>query len=430
MLSQETIRIVKATAPAVETHAEAITRRFYTLMFTGNPETLAYFNPAHQHAGDQQRALAGAICAYAANIDNLAALGPAVELIAQKHCSLGILPEHYPIVGKHLLVAIKDVLGDAATYEVIAAWGAAYGLLARIFIDREAEIYREQAASPGGWNGYRRFVVDLKRRESEIITSFYLKPADGGPLPAFKPGQYITVSIDSSKLKTPPRNYSLSNRPGLGYYRISVKREPGATLEAPAGLVSNYLHDQVREGDVLEIGPPCGEFTFDPANTGERPIVLISGGIGITPLMSMLESVAHARVKVPAFFIHAARNSRQHVFASQVQRLATQCPNIRVHFRYDAPLVDDLGTGRCDSVGLIDGPLLKELLPSRDAEFYLCGPKLFMWGLLEILQKWGVAESQIHYEFFGPRQDLSTAAEAHRVTKRANRIDQLVVGFA
>ena len=107
--------IVKATAPAVAAHAEAITRRFYTLMFTGNPETLAYFNPAHQHAGDQQRALAGAICAYAANIDNLAALGPAVELIAQKHCSLGIRPEHYPIVGKHLLVAIKDVLGDAAT---------------------------------------------------------------------------------------------------------------------------------------------------------------------------------------------------------------------------------------------------------------------------------------------------------------------------
>src|SRR3954464_11807809 len=109
------IAIVKATAPVVAPKAEAITRRFYTLMFRENPEVQAYFNGAHQHSGGQQRALAGAICAYAVNIDNLAALGPAVELIAQKHCSLGIQPEHYPVVGKHLLTAIKDILGDAAT---------------------------------------------------------------------------------------------------------------------------------------------------------------------------------------------------------------------------------------------------------------------------------------------------------------------------
>jgi nitric oxide dioxygenase len=430
MLSQETIRVVKATAPAVAAHAEAITRRFYTLMFDGNPETLAYFNPAHQHAGDQQRALAGAICAYAANIDNLGALGPAVELIAQKHCSLGIRPEHYPIVGKHLLVAIKDVLGDAATYEVIAAWGTAYGLLAEIFIEREAQIYRHQAAAPGGWNGYRRFVVDVKRRENEIITSLYLKPADSGPLAVFKPGQYITVKIDSSQLITPPRNYSLSDRPGMGYYRISVKREPGPTADAPAGLVSNYLHDQVHQGDALEIGPPCGEFTLDTAGVGERPIVMISGGIGITPLMSMLECVAHERVKTPVYFIHAARNSRHHVFAKEVRRLAAECANIRAHIRYDAPQSDDLESGRCDSVGLIDKPLLKELLPTRDAEFYLCGPKPFMRGLLHSLQKWGVADSHIHYEFFGPRQDISTPDATHRLPQRTQHVARETVGTA
>src|SRR5262245_20062843 len=140
MLTEHTIHVVKKTAPVVELHAESITRRFYQLMFAGNPEVQAYFNPAHQHSGGQQRALAGAICAYAANIDNLAALGPAVELIAQKHCSLGILPEDYPVVGRHLLAAIKDVLGDAASSDVIVAWGEAYGLLAEIFIRREAEI--------------------------------------------------------------------------------------------------------------------------------------------------------------------------------------------------------------------------------------------------------------------------------------------------
>jgi nitric oxide dioxygenase len=430
MLSTETIQIVKATAPAVAVHAEAITRRFYTLMFAGNPETLAYFNPAHQHAGDQQRALAGAICAYAANIENLAALGPAVELIAQKHCSLDIRPEHYPIVGKHLLAAIRDVLGDAATQEVIAAWAEAYGLLAKVFIDREAEIYREQAAAPGGWNGYRRFVVDRKRRENEIITSFYLRPADGGTLAAFKPGQYITVKIDSSKLATPPRNYSLSDRPGLGYYRISVKRETGPTVEAPAGAVSNYLHDHVHQGDVLEIGPPCGEFTLDLARVGERPIVMISGGIGITPLMSMLESVAYDGVKSSVYFIHAARNSRHHVFANEVRRLAAECPNIYAHIRYDAPLADDLKSGRCDSVGLIDKQLLEEVLPTRNAVFYLCGPKPFMRGLLHDLHQWGVADSQIRYEFFGPRQDISTPNATHRIPKRTDRIARETVGSA
>src|SRR5688572_3876153 len=148
MLSDSTIQIVKATAPAVAANAEAITRRFYLLMFKGDPQVQAFFNQAHQHTGGQQKALAGAICAYAANIDNLGALRPAVELIAQKHCSLGIMPEHYPIVGKHLLVAVADVLGDAITPEVAAAWGDAYNFLASVFIEREAAIYAEQAAAP------------------------------------------------------------------------------------------------------------------------------------------------------------------------------------------------------------------------------------------------------------------------------------------
>src|SRR5690606_559634 len=194
-LSEKSIQIVKATAPVVAAHAEAITRRFYSLMFEGNPEVKAYFNPAHQYTGGQQRALAGAIGAYAANIDSLGARGPAGELIAHKHCSRGIQAEHYPVVGKHLLVAIKDVLGDAATDEVIAAWAEAYGFLAQVFIGREAAIYNEQAAAPGGWNGYREFVVDQKVPESDCITSFYLRPADGGPLADFKPGQYITVKL-------------------------------------------------------------------------------------------------------------------------------------------------------------------------------------------------------------------------------------------
>jgi nitric oxide dioxygenase len=410
MLTEQTIAIVKATAPAVAAHAEEITRRFYTLMFAGNPEVLAYFNPAHQHSGGQQRALAGAICAYAANIDNLGALGPAVELIAQKHCSLGIQAEHYPIVGEHLLSAVKDILGEAVTDEVTAAWAEAYGFLAKIFIEREAAIYREQLALPGGWNGYRPLVVDRKVAENDIITSFYLRAAEGGQLPPFKPGQYITLTIDLPENPTSPRNYSLSDRPGTGHYRISVKRELGPKKYLPAGVISNYLHDYVREGDTLQVGPPCGEFTLNPAETSDRPIVLLSGGIGITPILSMLKSLAHHRTPRPVYFVHAARNSVTHALANEVQTAAAEYPNVRVHFCYDAPLAEDMVNGRCHSTGLIDIALLSSLLPSNDAEYYFCGPQPFMTGLHRGLREWGVDESRLHFEFFGPKQDLTALA--------------------
>jgi nitric oxide dioxygenase len=412
MLTEQTIRIVKETAPAVAANAEAITRRFYSLMFNGDPQVQAYFNQAHQHSGGQQRALAGAICAYAANIDNLDALGPAVELIAQKHCSLGIQAEHYPIVGKHLLAAIVDVLGDAATEEVLAAWGEAYGFLAEIFIRREQAIYEEQAAAPGGWNGYRRFVVDRREAESDVVVSLYLKPADGGPLAPFKPGQYITVQIDHPTTPTSPRNYSLSDRPGRDYYRISVKREPSLAPGAPAGLISNYLHDQIRVGDVLNVGPPCGEFTLDPASDEDRPVVLLSGGIGVTPLLSMAHSLAASGAKRPTYFIHAARNSRVHSHVAEVRRLAETTPNFNLHVRYDAPLDGDVAEGRCDSTGFVDEELFDSIESALDADYYICGPKAFMASVVRQLREREIDESRIHYEFFGPKGELETAVAA------------------
>ena len=401
MLSENAIAIVKATAPVVAENAVAITRRFYELMFDGNPEVKEFFNQAHQKAGTQQQALAGSICAYAANIDNLAVLGPAVELIAQKHCSLMIKPEHYPIVGKHLLVAIKDVLGDAVTDEVRDAWAEAYGFLANILIEREATLYRAQAEQPGGWSGYRPFVIDRKVAESDIITSFYLKPQDGGPLATFKPGQFVTVKIDHPTTPTSPRNYSLSDRPGLDYYRISVKREPGS----PPGLVSNFLHDNAQVGDVVLLGPPCGEFTLDPAVLDGQPIVLASGGVGITPLMSMLKTLVHQGVTSPIHFVHGARNGRVQAFADDLRKLAEGRPNVNVHIVYDEPSSED------HRVGLMNTEVLRELLPDNNALFYFCGPKSFMSGLYHGLKGWGVAEERIRFEFFGPRQDLEPPAE-------------------
>lgn len=408
-VADSSIEIVKATAPLVAENAVEITTRFYHLMFTGDPQVKKFFNQANQHAGTQQRALAGAICAYAANIDNLGALGPAVELIAQKHCSLNIQPEHYPIVGKHLLAAVKDVLGDPVTDEVITAWAEAYGLLAHILIQREAEIYREQAEAAGGWNGLRTFVVDRKTPESDVITSFYLKPLDGQPLPEFQPGQYITVKVDVPGVEVSPRNYSLSDAPGVGHYRISVKREPSPQPGGNPGVVSNYLHDHLQLGGHIEVGPPCGEFTLPDEKELEdgQPIVLISGGVGLTPLHSMLKTLASRQTSNPIYVIHGASNSATHALGGEVKQAATELPNFHSHVRYDAPLPDDLEKGRCDSTGFIDQSLLEKLIPDNTGRYFVCGPKPFMASVISGLRNRQVPEESIHYEFFGPKGELA-----------------------
>jgi nitric oxide dioxygenase len=413
MLSPETIAIVKQVTPLVAANAETVTRRFYEFMFAGNPEVKAYFNQAHQHSGGQQRALAGAICAYFANIDNLSVLGPAVKIIAHKHCSLGIQPEHYPIVGKHLLAAIKDVMGEAATDEIIGAVAEAYGFLAEVCIQQEREIYQQQREAVGGWNGYRRFVVDRKVPESEIITSFYLRPADGGALPEFEPGQYVTVRIDHPQSPTSPRHYSLSDSPGKAHFRISVKREPRPVEEAPDGLVSNYLHDAVRVGDEVELGPPCGEFTLIPEKVNGRPIVLLAGGIGVTPLLSMAKSLVRQGVAAPIHFIHAARNSRMQALAVETQSLGKH-ENVSTHVIYDAPLAEDLSDRRCDSVGVVGKDFLESRTPYQEAHFYFCGPRPFMQSVYAGLKELGVDEERIAFEFFGPRQEITSAAPVVR----------------
>ena len=405
MLSEQTIQIIKQITPAVAANADTITCKFYQRMFAGNPEVKAYFNQAHQQSGQQPAALAGAVCAYFSNIDNLSALGPEVELIAQKHCSLGVKPEHYPIVGKHLLEAIKDVMGDAATDEILAAVGEAYGVLADVCIGRESEIYDHLESQPGGWNGKREFVVDRKVPESDIVTSFYLKPADGGELPAFLPGQYITVHIDHPTTPTSPRNYSLSDRPGLGHFRISVKREAAATAGSPDGLISNHLHDHVRVGDVVALGPPCGEFTLDPDQPRRRPVVFLAGGIGVTPLLSMAKSLIASNPATKMAFLQAAQNSSVHALNDEVRGLADGT-DVVTRVLYDRPLPGDVESGKCDDVGQMTKDYLAEHTPIADADYYFCGPKPFMAAVESALNELGVDLARQHCEFFGPKQAM------------------------
>lgn len=406
MLNEQTIAIVKSTAPVLAEHGETLTRHFYKRMFSHNPEVAPFFNPAHQNAGKQQRALAGAITAYAANIDNLEVLGGAVELIAQKHASLMIKPEHYPIVGENLLASIREVLGEAATDDVINAWAEAYGFLATILIGREKQIYEENAKKPGGWEGFKPFRVSRKEQESSNITSFYLVAADGAPLPAFKPGQYITVRANTPAGHTTMRNYSLSDKPGQPHLRISVKRELPPEANTPQGYVSNLLHDTVQPGDVIDIAPPCGEFFLDVSEQHARPLVLLAAGVGITPIMSILLSALEAFPSREIVFVHAVLNEQVQAFGPTVAALARQHGNLRVYHRY-SDAGERAGTS---STGLVTAAYLEGLLSSRDADYYFCGPQPFMVGIYHDLLQWGIPASQVHFEFFGPRQELERAA--------------------
>lgn len=395
MLAPSTIATVKATAPVLQQYGEQITRHFYQILFRDYPAVKAYFNQAHQASGTQQRALAGSILAYAANIDRLEALAGALPPIIQKHVALDIRPEHYPIVGACLLSAIREVLGEAATDEIIDAWAQAYGQLADILIAAEEQVYSEHAAQPGGWRGPRSFRVARVERESEVITSFYFEPADGGPLMSFEPGQFITLLLDING-EAVRRNYSLSDAPGRSYYRISVKREPG-------GVVSNYLHDHLQPGASVDLLAPSGAFVLTETT---RPLVLLTGGVGITPAISMLNAAAASGRRID--FIHAALNSRVHAFREHVDTLAQRHSNVRHCYIYNAPLPGD----RPHREGLISAEALRAHLPAdRDVDLYFVGPKPFMQSVYAIAQQLGIPAAQTRYEFFGPLEDL-TAADA------------------
>lgn len=410
MLSQQTIDIVKSTAPILDEHGETLTKHFYQRMFTHNPEVTPFFNPANQAGGTQQRALAVAICAYAANIDNLEALGAAVELIAQKHVSLQIKSEHYPIVGENLLASIREVLGEGATDDVIDAWGEAYGLLAGILIGREKRIYEKTTEKAGGWQGFKTFKIERKEEESSVITSFYLSPEDGGELPDYLAGQYITVRLPTKDGSTTMRNYSLSDQSGQGCFRISVKKEMSAKVDAPNGYVSNLLHDAKETGDSIEVAPPCGEFFLDVKAPHERPLVLLAAGIGVTPILSILKSVLCAKQDREIVFIHGCLNEDVQPFKTAIDDLATKHPNLTVHYRYSDPKDPNAKRERNCSSGFVDASLIESFLSDHHADYYFCGPKPFMVNVYQSLLKWSIPQSQVHFEFFGPREELEQVA--------------------
>ncbi|WP_047285205.1 NO-inducible flavohemoprotein [Pseudomonas protegens] len=392
MLSVQDRAIIKATVPLLESGGEALITHFYRMMLSEYPQVRPLFNQAHQASGDQPRALANGVLMYARHIDQLDQLGDLVAKIINKHVALQILPEHYPIVGSCLLRAISEVLGsEVATQEVIDAWAAAYNQLADILIGAEAAIYDEKAQAPGGWRGAREFRLVQKVEESAEITSFYFEPQDQGPILAAEPGQYIGLQlfIGGEEIR---RNYSLSALSNQGQYRISVKRETG-------GVASNYLHDQCPVGTCVMLFPPAGEFTLAAS---DKPLVLISGGVGITPTLPMLE--AALATERPVHFIHCARNGQVHAFRNWVDELAQRYPQLKRFYCYAE---DDGVSPAANKLGMLTREQLDQWLPEqRDLDAYFLGPKGFMAAIKRHLQALGIPEQQSRYEFFGPAAAL------------------------
>lgn len=399
-LSDRTIALVKATVPALEAHGLDIVREMYSRMFQ-NPDIRDLFNQSHHgDVGSQPRALTGAILAYASNIDNLGALAPAVERIAQKHVGLQILPDHYPYVAEALLGAIKAVLGEAATDEILEAWGEAYWFLANILIAREGRIYDEQKSSPGGWTGWRDFRVDEVIRESSVINSFVLRPADHGPIMAHRPGQYLTFWLEIPGQPPVKRNYSISAAPNGETYRISVKREP-------QGLASGWLHDEARPGTILKVAAPAGEFFL--SDRPKRPVVLLSGGVGLTPMVAMLEALVASEADVPVHYIHGTHNRDTHAMRDHVRALGSRGKAVHITDFHQSPLADEIEGRDFDAAGIITDEWLVANTPVREADYYICGPRPFLRHAVATLSLAGVPSDRIHYEFFGPADELSAA---------------------
>jgi nitric oxide dioxygenase len=390
MISAASRPYIDASVPVLRAHGVAITTAFYQNIFAELPELTNLFNMGNQANGSQQQSLASAVFAYAANIGNPGALGPVIERIVHKHVSVGIRAEHYPIVGRHLLGAIAQVLGTAATPELLAAWGEAYSALASLFIGAEQRLYADAGIAPGQTRAMR---VSAVTRQSSDVIAISMAPLDQLPLPAFKPGQYVSVSVRFADGRSQIRQYSLSDAPDAGSMRISVKRE-SAQERTPAGAVSNWIHEHVKVGSALQVSPPFGDFTIDTESN--EPVVLLSAGVGITPMIAALNRIAQRNPQRHMIFAHAARDPAHHAHQGDIAAARARMPNLQVVTFYENT------DGAADA---LEGRMAVSRLPSwprSETNVYMCGPLAFMQAQWHDLAAAGVPAARLHREVFGP----------------------------
>lgn len=397
MLSEQSAATVRATLPVVGAAIGEITERFYAGLFAAHPELLRdLFNRGNQAAGTQRQALAGSIAAFATHLVDHPDQRPDAMLsrIAHKHASLGVTPEQYQVVHEHLFAAIVDVLGEAVTPEVAAAWDEVYWLMANALIAVEKRLHEES-----GSHGWREWEVVERVTETAEVASFRLRPVDGGPVRDFRAGQYVSVRVELADGARQIRQYSLSGAPGSSLRQISVKRVPGdAGGATPEGEVSNHLHARVREGHVLELSEPYGDLVLDDVT--DTPLLLASAGIGVTPMIAMLAQLAETGHRAPVTVVHGDRSPADHALRADHEAYAAKLPDAAVHLWYEEQAPAGARSGLVDLSGIV--------VPGG-TRAYLCGPPPFMRAVRAQLIEKGVAPADIHYEVFGP--DLWLASQ-------------------
>ncbi|WP_327595306.1 globin domain-containing protein [Streptomyces chartreusis] len=396
MLSVQSAATVRATLPVVGAAIGEITERFYAGMFAARPELLRdLFNRGNQAAGTQRQALAGSIAAFATHLVARPDERPDAMLsrIAHKHASLGVTADQYGIVHEHLFAAIVDVLGEAVTPEVAAAWDEVYWLMANALIAIEKRLYEEQ----GGAN-WREWEVVERVEETADVATFRLRPADGRPAPGFRAGQYVSVQVELADRARQIRQYSLSAAPGSPVRQFSVKRVHGEA--GPDGEVSNHLHARVAAGDRLRLSAPYGDLVLTDL-AADAPLLLASAGIGVTPMVAMLGQLADQGHQGRVLVVHGDRSPAEHALRADHEAYAGKLADASVHFFYEDGAEAAHRTGLVDLTG-VDVP--------RGTRAYLCGPLPFMRAVRTQLIERGVAPADIHYEVFGPDLWLAQAA--------------------
>ena len=375
MLTNEEKDLVKATVPLLKEHGSEITSTFYQRMFENHDELLNMFNQTNQKFGDQPKALANTVLAAAEHIDNLEAIVPAVIGIGHKHRALNVKKEHYPIVGKYLLIGIKEVLGDVATDDIINAWAKYYNQIAQIFIDVEEKMYEEAA-----WDGFKSFTVKEKEYLTDDVIRFTVDNDEA--LPEIIPGQYITVKVKPNDYPYEAlRHYSICSINTANGLQFAVKRE-GEKNEA--GVVSHYLFDELNEGDIIELSAPAGDFLLDHS---DEKLLFIAGGVGLTPIMSMVESAVKHNKDID--LIISTTDETTLPFKEELKSLKE---NVNINIRY----TKDDGYLTANDISGYD-----------DYSIYISGSLAFNQAMINASLDNGYDMNKVHYEAFGPRMSLA-----------------------
>ncbi|HCZ2075131.1 TPA: nitric oxide dioxygenase [Staphylococcus aureus] len=380
MLTEQEKDIIKQTVPLLKEKGTEITSIFYPKMFKAHPELLNMFNQTNQKRGMQSSALAQAVMATAVNIDNLSVIKPVIMPVAYKHCALQVYAEHYPIVGENLLKAIQDVTGLEEHDPVIQAWAKAYGVIADVFIQIEKEIYDQMM-----WIGFKPFKITNIKQESEDIKSFTVETEEYD-FSEFTPGQYITVDVSSDKLPyRAKRHYSIVSGE-KNHLTFGVKRDVTTEHE---GEVSTILHDEIKEGDMINLAAPVGGFVLE--NTTE-PQLFLGSGIGVTPLVAMYEAASAKGLDTQ--MVQVAENEQHLPFKDNFNSIASHYDNAKLY------------THLKDKQGYIGTEELQAFLANKP-EIYICGGTKFLQSMIEALKSLNYDMDRVHYETFIPRLSVA-----------------------